>query len=709
MSDPLHHLHQSLRIESEGSDVTLQALIPSMHAELSQGELRCMELERTIDTLREHCELIQKFKSRSSDSQQLIAAKQALAEQLEATLVEIRCELVETKAKLSDFEAVKAKICVYEDQISDLTCQLHAFESKETVWLQDKADLEQKIQSLKLKEAVVRKAKLHYDNELSEKLVASHIEVRRLSEKAEFLSNQASISTCKRTKSLRLYSLRLICENCEEWRRCAFAVWKEKVRSQGNGRKHVALLRLKSTVKSGLLYAFLTWKISARAGGWMSDLQSSSRAMSVASVELDACSPDRDVCLTSNLFLSVLSLPPSQWGPAMNKLKVVQIIEEVFDRKYEVDLINIEEKVPLKSFSDCLSDYFVRKLGLPRLALKEIGVFLPGLSKLNREHFPLATLFCQIANVFAESPFPPEVGTFIIHSRAKFLQLVANQRKKGASKIKIETRIMKSRKADEANLPIIEMISLVSELFSTSRPYAERFLMLLKPDKVLHSEYVFFLICYDVMKQGTKVESLFSRLDSDRKTWLSPAEAAFGLQSYMKTWLNVADVEQALGTISPTKGKITVKDFAKALKIDQFPVLRNSSMFTISETEFLRRLGVLYMEMTRKNSLSIEETYARYCDSSEGLTGTALEQAIASVCTEETPPAVPCLALTQDQFLNYVLGNNLGNLRLGPFNLRIPESPLPILAALSKQRSATIDGRSPPYHKRSDSTVSSLV
>lgn len=686
-----------------------------MRAEVSQGELRCEELERTIGTLRTECEELRRSKEGLAEAAEIISAKHRLVEEMETTLREIRSELVQTKARLSDFEELKAKVAVYEEQISELTAGLHAFESKEATWLQDKADLEQKVQALKLKQAVVRKAKLHYDSELSEKLVASHIEVRRLADETAFLSVQARTLSDKRAKSLRLYTLTLIQGNFEMLRRAAFITWKETIKrvpesGKSEERQVVALATLAGTIRSALTYSFLTWKMASRAAVFMSDMQSSSRAMSVASVELDCSSfIEREASNGANLFLSVLTLPPAQWGPAMNKLKVVQIIEEILDRKYEIDLTNIAENTPLKTFADCVSDYFIRKLGLPRLAIKEIGVFLPGLSKLNREHFPLATLFCQIGNIFSDAPFAPEVGTFLVHSRAKFLQIVAIHKKKGITKGKAEFQSPRNKKGDDPVLPLVDLIPLIFEIFANDRYFAERFLMLLKPDKALHAEYVFFLVCYDVTKQGTKLESLFARLDTDRKAWISPAEAAAGLLGYMKIGISGADLEQALGTISPTKGKIGLKDFSKALKIDQFPLLRNSPVFSVTQMDFLKRLSVLYREMIERNTATIQATYHRFCSSSS-LSGVTLEAALSDLCNENTSP-LPAVAgpLSQDQFTSFVLTNNLGNLRLGPFALPVAESPLPTYSPPSvSKRSATVDSSSPLYHKRSDSTASSF-
>ena len=676
---------------------------------MSQGEQRCEDLQRTIATLQGECEELRR--SQEGLAEDNIRGKQRLVGELEDTLAEIKAELVQTKARLSDFEELKAKVSVYEEQICELTAGLHAFESKEATWLQDKADLEQKVQALKLKQAVVRKAKLHYDSELSEKLVASHIEVRRLADETAFLSVQTQSLIDKRAKSLRLYTLTLIQGNWGVMRRSAFLAWKGSIRrlpdsGKAEDRTAVALTGLASTIRSALTYSFLTWKMASRAAACMSDNQSSCRPMSVASIDLDCTAVlERESGYGGNLFLTVLGLPPSQWGPAMNKLKVVQIMEEILDRKYEIDMVNIAENSPLKTFADCISDYFIRKLGLPRLAIKEIGVFLPGLSKLNREHFPLATLFCQIGNILSENPLPPEVGTFIVHARAKFLQIVSIYKKKGITKGKSEFQSAKTKKGDDPHLPLIDLIPLIFELFANDRPFAERFLLLLKPDKVLHAEYVFFLVCYDMTKQGTKVESLFARLDTERKAWISPSEGAAGLLGYMKIWMNGGDLEQALGTISPTKGKIGLKDFGKALKIDQFPLLRNSPIFAVSQMEFLKRLSQLYREMIEKNTVSIQSTYRRF-SSSNSLSGVTLEAALCDLGSGENAPLATG-ALSQDQFTSFVLAHNWGNLLLGPFALSIAESPLPVWSPVGSKRSATLDGSSPVYHKRSDSTASS--
>lgn len=226
--DPLHRLQQALRQESEAAGASLTVLIPSMRAEVSQGEQRCEDLQRTIATLQGECEELRR--SQEGLTEDNIRGKQRLVGELEDTLAEIKAELVQTKARLSDFEELKAKVSVYEEQICELTAGLHAFESKEATWLQDKADLEQKVQALKLKQAVVRKAKLHYDSELSEKLVASHIEVRRLADETAFLSVQTQSLIDKRAKSLRLYTLTLIQGNWGVMRRSAFLAWKGSIR-----------------------------------------------------------------------------------------------------------------------------------------------------------------------------------------------------------------------------------------------------------------------------------------------------------------------------------------------------------------------------------------------------------------------------------------------------------------------------------------------
>lgn len=287
--------------------------------------------------------------------------------------------------------------------------------------------------------------------------------------------------------------------------------------------------------------------------------------------------------------------------------KLFKFLEEMMDKKYEIDLKDINDGMLPMSFPDFVYNFIIGIFGIQKSAERHICRILLTLKNLAAEKSQYAKFFCQLFQVFSPDPIFYDFSIFLTRTRYDFQSIIYKLEKKVLSQGQKIFKISKNKpleillKGGLASLS--DAVDLLICIFEQNKALGMLALQKIKPSKISLEEFIAFLICQKVARMNMSIESIFFNIDKDSSYTIDLKELTTFIRTSMDLWISESDLEACfMNLVKPGTKEISHDVFVSTFSMDFFTRANENEKYLVSKVEFLTVLLDIYSLEYRKEA-----------------------------------------------------------------------------------------------------------
>jgi hypothetical protein len=309
-----------------------------------------------------------------------------------------------------------------------------------------------------------------------------------------------------------------------------------------------------------------------------------------------------------------------QESRVMDQIKLYKFLEDLMDKKYELDTKEIKDRVTPSKFPEFLNGYILKLFGMPKAAEKQIISILYTLKSLSDSDDKYSKFYCSLFNIHTLDPVPYELGLYLTSARYNFQSLIYKHEKRmlsigrkppsPADGAKFKEYISKGGYAS-----LSDIIDLVVSILYKDKNTAIQALQMLRPDTITHQEFIIFQICQKVVRLGRSVEAIFTAVDKNSNGAIDRRELNLFTRTSMDLWVDEKDLDNCFSNLElDENGEIPKETFINTFNLITFQEAVMSDKYLVSKVKFLTVLVLLYKEYYRRQCAGIFAVLNLYSD-----------------------------------------------------------------------------------------------
>ena len=395
--------------------------------------------------------------------------------------------------------------------------------------------------------------------------------------------------------------------------------------------------------------------------------------------ELDYSLIEKDDLTRNNPLVQMIKKQGESWNGIMPKTRVLRLFEDTINAKYETDLQDLAANRPFRPLCDFMSDYIIRKFGLPKLAIHEVCQFIPGLFKLYQENHPFGVVISRLLCLFHPEPITNSIiSSFLIKIKVEFANQTEIVKKTGKITNGTPKSGAKSMEYVESGgfVQLSEVLSTVYKVFEGCKELGMFAVALLKPEILTHEEYISFLLCHKIATTGRRPDDFYRLMDSKSSNTVPVSALIASLYEELELWVQMEDLNVIFKTNS-----VSLKEYLKAVNYERYFSYALSTDLQVSGQTFVRVLVDVYDYMLTLHTESISDVFFNLAKADE-MTAAEFQKSLSQLD--------PCISSFQIKqitsnvdtrldlyaFQRVVLENNIGGMGIGPFKVKNGEKML---------------------------------
>lgn len=376
------------------------------------------------------------------------------------------------------------------------------------------------------------------------------------------------------------------------------------------------LVRLCHTFKEMQAHSFRKWRVKETAPGKeinfevipvpaAIDLSDSEKLLVEQYSAADSMLAKLNHCaIEQNLIiLSYKSLENKSDRP-MSYINVFKFLEELMDKKFELDKQSAIEGKELIGLPDFVFQHLLKTFGIQPLALKFLGQFIPGLHEIYSQGQEYAIFYARLLQIFHGDPVPFSLALYLVKARMDFHPLIDRYERIQQEQGKKSSNYDKSayEAAGTGGLAQLgDVVELVYTLFSSDKESGEKALELMKPGKVSIEDFVAFKICHKMAKIGKTPEMIFAIIDKDQGGTIDVGEFIEGTKEDLDLWISDTNITKLLVKLDKeNKGEISKEAFMEKINMKFLIECNKNPAWVVTKASFLIALLEVYKFKQRK-------------------------------------------------------------------------------------------------------------
>lgn len=284
----------------------------------------------------------------------------------------------------------------------------------------------------------------------------------------------------------------------------------------------------------------------------------------------------------------------------MDKVKLFKFLEELLDKKYEVDTKDLKDGVLPMQIPEFMYNFITGIFGILKSAERHIGQMIFSLKALRDSGHPYATFFCDLLHIFTSEPISYEFSIYLVRVRYDFQSLIYKYEKQVMSHGKKLFHATSNNKLTEyfergGFASLSDVIDLVTSIFEHDRNAGMIALQKIKPDNVTTDEFVTFQISQKVARMEKSIESIFNMVDKDSSNSIDRRELIVFTRTSMDLWISESDLDSCFSKlVGQGTGVISRESFIKIFSPNFFQEVSMTEKFLIDKSKFLNIIVEMY-------------------------------------------------------------------------------------------------------------------
>ena len=202
----------------------------------------------------------------------------------------------------------------------------------------------------------------------------------------------------------------------------------------------------------------------------------------------------------------------------LDKKQLFKFLEELMDKKFEMDSKDLKEQVKPMSMPEFLINYSFNLFGIEKSSEKNISKVIFSLTELYKSNDQYSKIYCSLFQILSD-PVPYEVSIFLTKTRCDFQSIIYKYEKLLLSHGKKPRTSHNPFYGDYIEnggfASLGDTIDLMLSIFSCDKYFGKLALQKIKPNNITLEEYVSFQICQKIVRIGKSSESIFAIIDKD--------------------------------------------------------------------------------------------------------------------------------------------------------------------------------------------------
>ena len=301
---------------------------------------------------------------------------------------------------------------------------------------------------------------------------------------------------------------------------------------------------------------------------------------------------------------------------SLDSLKLFKFLEEIMDKKYEMDVKDISEGMLPIPVPDFVYRFTNGIFGIQKSAERHISRILLSLKELSEQGHNYASFFCSLFQVFTAAPAYYLFSIFLTRARYDFQSIIYKYEKKAAG-YGNRGKSMKSKEYLEKGglASLSDVVDLVTSIFENNKTLGMLAFQMIKPQTITSEEFITFLICQKVARMNHSIESIFLAIDKDASETIDLGELASFTRTSMDVWISDLDLNACFKhLVEPGTNSIHHDVFCETFSANFFTKANDSERYLVSKVNFLQMLTDLYRSEFRKQAASIFSILDYYPD-----------------------------------------------------------------------------------------------
>jgi hypothetical protein len=303
----------------------------------------------------------------------------------------------------------------------------------------------------------------------------------------------------------------------------------------------------------------------------------------------------------------IMSIKDTNEKP-MSHVNLFKFLEGLMDKKYEADIKDLKAKRLPRTMTEFIQEHLGRVFGIPKIANRQLAQIVPALSELYQQKDPYGTLYCKLFQIFDNEPIPVNFAIYITKVRHDFQILIEKYEKSMYSSIKNKAGRVKDL-LDEAKsggiASLVDVTELVTNLFENHRQLGMIIINMLKPEELPLQEYITFLISQKIAKLGKPVEVVFNLIDPDGSSSIDKSEFTTFLKVSFDLWASESDISICFESLSNGSDCISKETFMNKFNTKSYQEFGKNPIFVISKAKFLMSLLEVYKIFMRSETAKL--------------------------------------------------------------------------------------------------------
>lgn len=524
------------------------------------------------------------------------------AEPIENKLAELEKKITNTQIEIKSRKSIKALKANKSEEIARLNVRYNYSESEINLLNLKYSELCKEFEVFsQISKAVSRTAKKVNTREINLKELMDELEKLKKEENAGFGVHE--IDKDERTVQLD--------ENINEVESVFSEIDKNiantAIKRKASLQKHV-ILRLLQSIKESLEICLWKWKSQKFYRSIDNSITQHSYYLDNLDEE-DFKAADKFISAQKEIIMNsdhcLMKFIDFQGIKPLETDKLFRFLEELMDKKYEVDLKDMNEGFLPMSFPDFVYNMILRIFGIQKSAERHISRVLMSLNQLYEENNQYAVFFCELFQVFTPDPIFYDFGIFLTRSRYDFQTIICNQEKKMLNQGQKTMKSIKKKQSDSlirgGMASLSDTADLISCIFENNKALGVIALQKIKPASITLEEFITFLICQKVARLNISIENIFLTIDKDGSNTIDLKELTVFTRTSMDLWISESNLEACfLHLVKPGTKEIPKEVFVNTFSKDFFARANENEKYLVSKVEFMRMLVDIYNAEYRK-------------------------------------------------------------------------------------------------------------
>lgn len=315
---------------------------------------------------------------------------------------------------------------------------------------------------------------------------------------------------------------------------------------------------------------------------------------------------------SSNPLIKLFKEVQNTGEKPMSRINVFRFLEDLFDKKFEVDKQDERDSKALMSVPEFMMEHLMKTFGTQSIALKFLSQLIPGLYEIYKEGHKYAEVFSRLLQIFHPEPAPLVLAVFVTKARMDFFQLVdKNERSLESDGRKERGKVAYEAAGNGGKALVGDVIELVYRLFTEDHEGGEKVLEMIKPEKVKAEDFVAYKICHKMAKLGKTPEMIFNLLDKDQGGTIDSKEFTSGTKNDLDLWIsdkNIGLLVQALDSTGTQE--ISKESFMSKINMRFLLDCNKNPVWTVTKARFLEVLLDVFVNK-RKTVFNVLEEKAK--------------------------------------------------------------------------------------------------